>query len=131
MRRQRSGQEELWAAIGDPSRRKLLDVLLALGEASPSALARELPFTRQAVVKHLAVLDRVGLVQARRHGGQLRYTVRPEQVASAARALEEAAARWDERLQAIKQLAEAAHHAENPPGPSPTEGPAPRDDASP
>ncbi len=46
--------EGLWAAIGEPSRRRLLDVLLVRGESTPSALAGELPFTRQAVSKHLA-----------------------------------------------------------------------------
>jgi hypothetical protein len=45
---------ELWAAVADPSRRLLLDVLLSSGEATPTALAEQLPFTRQAVTKHLA-----------------------------------------------------------------------------
>lgn len=115
MSHSRGEEDELWAAVGDPSRRQLLDVLLARGEATPSALALELPFTRQAVSKHLAVLDRVGLVEGRRHGREMRYAVRPEQVALAALAMEQAAARWDKRLAAIKRLAEeAAHRSEEP-----------------
>jgi DNA-binding transcriptional ArsR family regulator len=101
--------EELWAAVAEPGRRRLLDVLLARGEATPTALAAELPFTRQAVAKHLAVLERAGLVAARRHGREVRYTVRAERLDAAAQAMAQVAARWDGRLQAIKRLAESVH----------------------
>jgi DNA-binding transcriptional ArsR family regulator len=101
--------EELWAVIAEPGRRRLLDVLLARGEATATTLATELPFTRQAVAKHLAVLERAGLVEPRRHGREVRYTVRPERLDAAARAMAQVAARWDRRLQAIKHIAEAVH----------------------
>jgi DNA-binding transcriptional ArsR family regulator len=104
-----SEDEELWAAVGEPSRRLLLDALLARGEATSSTLARDLPFTRQAVAKHLAALDRVGLVEGRRLGREVRYTVRPDRLDAAARAMARVAARWDARLQAIKRLAKSAH----------------------
>jgi DNA-binding transcriptional ArsR family regulator len=105
----RTVEEDLWAAVGEPSRRRLLDVLLARGEATPSALADELPFTRQAVSKHLAVLDRVGLVEGHRHGREVRYIVRPDRLDAASRAMTRVAAHWDRRLQAIKDIAEAAY----------------------
>ena len=98
--------EELWAAVADPSRRGVLDLLLAAGEATPTSLARDLPFTRQAVAKHLAVLERVGLVEPRRAGREVRYAVLPDRLDAATRAMERVAARWDERLAAIKRLAE-------------------------
>jgi ArsR family transcriptional regulator, cadmium/lead-responsive transcriptional repressor len=98
--------DELWAAVADPSRRRLLDVLLAHGEATPTVLAAELPFTRQAVTKHLAVLDRAGLVLSRRQGREVRYTVCPERLDAASDAMAAVAARWDRRLRAIKQIAE-------------------------
>lgn len=79
----------------------------------PSALAEELPLTRQAVTKHLAVLDRAGLVEARRQGREVRYVVRPERLDAATQAMAMVAARWDQRLQAIKHLAEAAHREEH------------------
>ncbi|MGN9837101.1 ArsR/SmtB family transcription factor [Nonomuraea sp. H19] len=101
--------EELLAAVTEPSRRRLLDVLLALGEATPTALAAELPFTRQAVAKHLAVLDRAGLVEARRDGREVRYTIRPQRLDEAVRAMADVAARWDARLQRIKHISESAH----------------------
>ena len=108
------GEDELWEAVADPSRRKVLDLILAHGQATPTTLAAELPFTRQAVAKHLAILTRAGLVEAHRHGREVRYTIRAERVdaaaralASAAEAMAAAAARWDQRLDAIKRLAEA------------------------
>ena len=75
----RHGEEgdELWAAVADPTRRRLLDVLLAHGEATATTLAGELPVTRQAVAKHLAVLDRAGLVEGHRRGREMRFTVHP------------------------------------------------------
>ncbi len=62
--------DELWAAVGDPTRRRVLDVILAHGEASATTVAGELPVTRQAVAKQLAVLDRAGLVEGRRRGAR-------------------------------------------------------------
>ena len=56
--------DELWSAVGDPTRRRLLDLLLRDGPGTATSLSRDLPVTRQAVAKHLAVLDRVGLVHA-------------------------------------------------------------------
>ena len=100
-------EEELVEAVADSSRRRVLDLLLAHGELTPTALAAELPFTRQAVAKHLSVLDRAGLVEATRHGREVRYAVRPEHLDVAARAMAKVAARWDARLEAIKRAAEA------------------------
>jgi DNA-binding transcriptional ArsR family regulator len=100
--------DELWSAIADPTRRRLLDVLLARGEATATTLAEELPVTRQAIAKHLAVLDRVGLVASRRRGREVRYAVRPEGLDEATRSMAGVAAQWDERLGAIKRIAEAA-----------------------
>ena len=100
--------DELWAAVADPTRRRLLDALLAQGDATATTLARDLPVTRQAVAKHLIVLERAGLVDARRLGREVRYTVRPERLDEAMEGLAQVVAEWDERLGAIKRLAEAA-----------------------
>jgi ArsR family transcriptional regulator, cadmium/lead-responsive transcriptional repressor len=99
--------DALWAAVADPTRRRVLDALLERGEATTTTLAQELPVTRQAVAKHLAVLDRVGLVAGRRRGREVRYTVRPERMDDAAEAMARVAAQWDRRLARIKRLAEA------------------------
>ena len=101
-------EEELVEAVADSSRRRVLDLLLARGELTPTALAAELPFTRQAVAKHLSVLDRAGLVEGTRHGREVRYSVKPEHLDVAVRAMAKVAARWDARLEAIKRAAESA-----------------------
>lgn len=56
--------DDLWSAIGDPTRRRMLDLLLADGDGTATSLSERLPLTRQAIAKHLGVLDRVGLVHA-------------------------------------------------------------------
>ena len=108
MRRGSEDVDELWAAVADPTRRRLLDALLARGEATATTLAGDLPVTRQAVAKHLSVLERAGLVDSRRVGREVRYAVRPERLDAASAWLAQVAAEWDERLGAIKRLAEAS-----------------------
>lgn len=98
--------ERLWAAVAESGRRRLLDVLVTHGEATPTALARELPFTRQAVSKHLAVLLDAGVLVRRRDGREVRYRVRPERLEAAAHALAATADRWISHLAAIRRLAE-------------------------
>lgn len=104
-------EEALLEAVSDTSRRRVLDLVLAHGEMTATELAAELPFTRQAVAKHLAVLDRAGLVDSRRSGREVRYSVRAQQLDVAAQAMAKVAARWDARLEAIKRKAEAVARA--------------------
>ncbi len=101
--------DRLWAALGDPMRLRLLDLLLEHGEATASTLATELPITRQGIAKHLQVLQRADLVRAHRAGRETRFTVRDERLAQAQRQMARLATRWDERLGTIKRIAEAAH----------------------
>ena len=101
--------DELWSAIGDPSRRRVLDLLVSNGEVSASWLAGHVPFSRQAVSKHLVVLEAAGLVSRRKTGREVLYQVEPDRLDQAARAMADLAAQWDRRLGTIKRLAEAAH----------------------
>jgi DNA-binding transcriptional ArsR family regulator len=98
--------DDLWSAIGDPTRRRLLDLLLASGPGTATSLSEQLPVTRQAVAKHLGVLDRVGLVHVAPAGREMRYQVDDAQLARAAAQLADVGATWDRRLQRIKRLAE-------------------------
>jgi ArsR family transcriptional regulator, cadmium/lead-responsive transcriptional repressor len=105
------GQDErarLWAAIADPSRRQVIDIILARGEATATGIATELPITRQGVAKHLAVLEAAGLVERRRHGKEVAFAVRPDRLDLAARWMADLATEWDSRLEHIKRLAEAS-----------------------
>jgi DNA-binding transcriptional ArsR family regulator len=106
-----SDDDELWEAMADPTRRKLLDLLVARGQATATTLTADMPVSRQAISKHLLLLQRVGLIDGHRQGREVRYAVREQRLAEATSALSEVADRWDRRLRAIKQLAEQTHAA--------------------
>ncbi|WP_129669587.1 ArsR/SmtB family transcription factor [Phytoactinopolyspora endophytica] len=99
--------DDLWSAIGDPTRRRMLDLLLIEGDGTATTLGQQLPVTRQAVAKHLGVLDRVGLVRATSAGREKRYRVDDAQLAHAVAQLSSVGSAWDARLQRIKHIAEA------------------------
>lgn len=99
--------DAVFVALADPTRRLLLERLGAHGEATATTLAAELPVSRQAVVKHLGVLDHAGLVSGRRQGKEMRYAVRSDRLTATARWLTAVATEWDRRLAAIRRLAEA------------------------
>jgi DNA-binding transcriptional ArsR family regulator len=101
--------DDLWSAIAEPSRRRVLDLLVHHGEASASRLAGQVPFSRQAVAKHLVVLEQAGLVSHRKQGKEVLYQVNAARLDQATRAMAEVARQWDRRLETIKRLAEAAH----------------------
>jgi DNA-binding transcriptional ArsR family regulator len=101
--------DQLWSAIADPSRRRVLDLLVGGGEASASSLADQVTFSRQAVSKHLVVLEEVGLITRRKQGREVLYRLEAARLDQATRAMAELAGRWDRRLDAIRSLAEAAH----------------------
>lgn len=116
--------DQLWSAVGDPTRRQLLDLLLTAGDSTATALSEHLPVTRQAVAKHLAVLDRVGLVHGVAEGRERRYRVDDEQLARAAAQLAAVGSEWDGRLRRIARIAErieadrtADQRGEHPPPP--------------
>ncbi|HVW43209.1 MAG TPA: metalloregulator ArsR/SmtB family transcription factor [Amycolatopsis sp.] len=100
------------AALADPTRRQVLDLLAARGQATATTLADGLPVSRQAVVKHLAVLDAAGLVDSIKVGREVRYAVRTESLDTTARWMAALAADWDRRLAKIKRVAEAAEQKE-------------------
>lgn len=100
--------DSVLTALADPTRRRLLDQLSAADQATASTLAAALPISRQAVVKHLAVLDAAGLVESTRVGREVRFAVRPDALAVTAGWMTSLAAEWDARLARIKHAAEAA-----------------------
>ena len=114
--------DELWSAVGDPTRRRMLDLLLADDGGTATRLSERLPVTRQAVAKHLGVLDRVGLVHATPAGRERRYEVDEAQLARAVAQLASVGATWDARLQRIKRIAEAVQRSQERTDPS-AEGP--------
>ena len=98
--------DQVFAALADPTRRQLLELLGGQSAATATALAGHLPVSRQAVVKHLAVLQQSDLITRHRDGRAVVFTVRPERLVATASWMNSLAASWQERLQLLKQLAE-------------------------
>ncbi len=98
--------QQVLAALADPMRLQLLRMVAARGAATATALANDLPVSRQAVVKHLGVLDAAGLVRRTRVGREIRYSVEPRRLDATARWMAGMAETWDRRLKAIKDAAE-------------------------
>jgi DNA-binding transcriptional ArsR family regulator len=97
----------VFGALGDPTRRYLIQRLASTPHATATALSDELPVSRQAVVKHLAVLRDAGLVRNRRAGREARYELEPEPLSEATRWINEVGAQWDRRLARLKRLLES------------------------
>ena len=91
-----------FGAFADPTRRSLLD-RLARGPASVSELARPFRITQQAVSKHLAFLERAGLIAKRREGRQHFCALRLERFQEAASWMEETRKLWEERLDRFEE----------------------------
>lgn len=107
--------DDLWSAVGDPTRRRMLDLLLADGRGTATSLSDRLPVTRQAVAKHLAVLDRTGLVHGTAVGRERHFWVDEVQLARAAQQLASVGSTWDGRLRRIARIAERIERDERPP----------------
>ncbi len=91
-------------ALADPTRRHLIEALGDGSSVTPSALAAELPLTRQALTKHLGVLGEAGLVTKRREGRETRYTLQPERLTEAAAWIAVVGGAWEERLGRLEAL---------------------------
>ncbi|MGI9085687.1 MAG: ArsR/SmtB family transcription factor [Aeromicrobium sp.] len=97
---------EVFAALGDPHRLELLEHISRAGQATATSLAAPMPVTRQAVTKHLRVLEGAGLLQSRRSGRQVLYLVRPDALERQARWLADVAGTWERRLAGVRAAAE-------------------------
>ena len=91
---------DVFAALADPTRREVME-LLARGSTTATEIAAELPVTRQAVAKHLAVLEDAGLVHAQRAGRERRFSPTPAPLSEAIGWMASVGGQWDERLRAL------------------------------
>jgi DNA-binding transcriptional ArsR family regulator len=69
--------DDVFRALADPTRRKLLDALFKKDGQTLSALEGRLPITRFGVMKHLRILEDAGLVVTRRHGREKLHFLNP------------------------------------------------------
>jgi DNA-binding transcriptional ArsR family regulator len=101
------GVDDVFSALSDPTRREVLQSLSQRPDLTASRLAGELPITRQAVAKHLAALQRAGLVEAHRDGRETHYVLTPAPLADAMVWMAAVGASWDQRLARLEERARA------------------------
>lgn len=100
------GPARVFAALGDRTRLRLLARLSDGGSRSIAALSQDSELTRQAVTKHLRVLEAAGLVAKVRAGRESRFQYRPEPLVEAKAWLERISGQWDEALGRLRDLVE-------------------------
>jgi DNA-binding transcriptional ArsR family regulator len=93
----------VFGALADPTRRGLIERLVATGPATATNLVNGLPVTRQAVVKHLQVLAEAGLVSAERRGREVRYAAAAAALNPALEWMAATGAAWDRRLDRLQE----------------------------
>jgi len=101
-----TGAVSVFAALGDETRLRLVSRLCDGGPMSITRLAVGFPITRQAITKHLRVMERAGLVRSAPHGRESVWHVERKRLADARRHLQMISAQWDETLGRLKRFVE-------------------------
>jgi DNA-binding transcriptional ArsR family regulator len=94
--------DAVFSALGDSTRRELFEAL-AEAPATASDLARGAPITRQAITKHLGVLEAADLVESERDGRRVVYRATPVALDEASQWMSDASAAWDARVERLKR----------------------------
>ena len=97
----------VFAALGDPTRLKLVAALCAGGALSIAQLTASTDISRQAVTKHLQVLSQAGLVRDLKQGRERQWQLEPAQITQARQALDTIGRQWERALGRLKVLVEA------------------------
>lgn len=100
--------DAVFAALADPTRRRIVEQLASGVPATATGLAAGLPITRQAVAKHLDLLGSAGLVSRHREGRETRYRFTPQPLEGAAAWMAGVGAEWDDRLARLARLLDDA-----------------------
>ena len=113
----RDAPEAVFAALADPTRRRMIERLSSVlcEPVTITRLADDFPISRQAVAKHLDLLEEAGLIASERRGRERVITLTPAPLAGAAAWIAAVEARWDERLAALERyLADGAADGDDP-----------------
>lgn len=102
----RASAVAVFAALGDPSRAAIVERLCAHGPASITTLAANGDITRQAVTKHLRVLEHARLVTSEKTGRETIYEFTPGRLEDARRALDAISTHWDQAIERLRKLVE-------------------------
>ena len=104
--------QALFAAISDPTRRDIIDLLAKRGPLTATAMEGQFPVSRQAIVKHLRVLEAAGVAVAERRGNEVFYALQNGSLASATAWMERVGSAWDRRLSALDKRLSAKPNRE-------------------
>jgi DNA-binding transcriptional ArsR family regulator len=96
----------LFAALGDGTRLRLIGNLCNGESRSITDLAQGSRLTRQAITKHLRILEDVGIVRGERRGREIRFIFTPKPMADARKYLDLVSGQWDEALARLKSFVE-------------------------
>lgn len=100
------GSARLFAALGDETRLQLVSRLCAAGPLSVTTISAGFPITRQAITKHLHVMEEAGLVRSTRQGRESLWQLSPEGLEEARRYLELVSRQWDAALDRLRAFVE-------------------------
>lgn len=92
----------LFAALGDETRLKLIGRLSSGGPGSIAKLSEKSRVSRQAISKHLELLEEVGLVTSDRRGRERIWTLAPGRLSDAHAYLDRISAQWDDALERLR-----------------------------
>jgi DNA-binding transcriptional ArsR family regulator len=104
--RNSSDVTHLFAALGDPTRLRLVSRLCDSGPMSIARLTAGSNVTRQAIAKHLRVMERSGLVRGTRHGRESVWQLNQRSLKDARRYLETISKQWDDALLRLRAYVE-------------------------
>ena len=97
---------QLFAALGEPTRLSLVDRLRDGSEQSIAVMATGLPISRQALTKHLKVLEAAGIAHSRRLGRETVYRIDPAGLIQAERWIADVSTQWDDAIDRLKRHVE-------------------------
>jgi DNA-binding transcriptional ArsR family regulator len=101
-----AGSASVFAALGDETRLRLISRLCADGPLSIAALTTGFPITRQAITKHLRVMEDAGLVRSSRRGRESVWQLEQERLAEVDRCLQMISNEWADTLDRLKSFVE-------------------------
>ena len=96
----------LFAALGDQTRLRLVSRLCADGPTSITRLTAGSKVTRQAITKHLRVMQQAGLVRSARHGRESVWQLDQRRLEDARRYLHQISKQWDDALGRLRKFVE-------------------------
>ena len=96
-------KKDIFQAISDPTRRAIL-TLIAIQALTPNAMAEKFDMSRQAVSKHIKVLQACDLIKPEQSGREIYYHLNPKKMKAIADFLEPFRAMWDDRFNKLEAI---------------------------